>query len=314
MPVTIITGLQWGDEGKGKMVDHLAENAHAVARFSGGANAGHTVEVDGNRIALHQLPSGLLRPGVLGMIGSACVLDPVSLVEEIRMLEDQGYPVSDRLTISGKVHLVHPVARYTEKAEETRLGSDSVGTTGRGIGPTYVMKFRRRGIRLEDAALPERFVERSMSITEHAVQSMNLGEKEAGDLRSETEDFNRYSLELVSMANDVSMVIHRILDSDGTLIAEGAQGTLLDVDHGTYPFVTSSNCVSAAAATGSGVAPSKLGSILGIAKAYLTRVGAGPFPTELDDEIGKHIQTQGNEFGTVTGRPRIGKILSMSSS
>ncbi len=286
MPVTIITGLQWGDEGKGKMVDHLCESAVAVARFSGGANAGHTVEVDGRRTALHQLPSGLLRPGVLGIIGSACVLDPISLVEEIDSLEAEGLEVSHRLTISGNVHLVHPSSRYIERWEEERLGSESVGTTRRGIGPTYVRKFSRKGLRLEDAALPQNFKAKSARITEETVETLSLGPEDAGELRREVEEFDRISLELVSMANDVSMVIQRILQSDGNLIAEGAQGTLLDPDHGTYPYVTCGSCVSGAACVSLGIGPVGIDEVVGVMKAYNTRVGNGPFPTELTDELG----------------------------
>jgi len=304
MPATVITGLQWGDEGKGKMVDHLAGNAVAVARFSGGANAGHTVVVDGRRIALHQLPSGLLRPGVLGIVGASCVLDPVSMVSEIRDLEDEGFQVYDRLTISSKVHLVHPAARYMEKHEELSLGEASVGTTGRGIGPTYVRKFSRKGLRMEDAALPSMFRERTSMITEECITSLELDDENAVALREEADEFVRDSLELVSRASDVSMVVSRILKADGTLIAEGAQGTLLDPDHGTYPFVTCGSCVSGAACVSLGIGPLMIDEVVGIMKAYTTRVGNGPFPTELHGELADRIREKGNEYGATTGRPR----------
>lgn len=304
MPATVVTGLQWGDEGKGKMVDHLAENAVAVARFSGGANAGHTVETGGRRIALHQLPSGLLRPGVLGIIGASCVLDPVSLLEEMEMLEDEGFEVSDRLIISGNVHLVHPAARYRERAGERELGDSSVGTTGRGIGPTYVRKFARKGLRLEDAAVRGSFIERSSGITEECIRDLRLKQSEARDLRDEAEVFQDRSLELVTRASDVSMVISRILDSDGTVIAEGAQGTLLDPDHGTYPFVTCGSCVSGAACVSLGIGPLMIDEVVGIMKAYTTRVGNGPFPTELTGDTGDMMRERGNEYGATTGRPR----------
>ncbi|MBD3277015.1 MAG: adenylosuccinate synthase, partial [Candidatus Aegiribacteria sp.] len=194
MPATVVTGLQWGDEGKGKMVDHLAGSASAVARFSGGANAGHTIESGGERIALHQLPSGLLRKDVLGIIGAGGVLDPVALAEEIESLEEMGYSMGDRLIISGKVHLVHPSAKRIEAASEKGLGKSSVGTTGRGIGPTYVRKFRRRGLRLEDAAVPQDFKASSSAITEECIRELQLDDEAAENLRQDTLEFNEMSL------------------------------------------------------------------------------------------------------------------------
>lgn len=304
MPATIIIGLQWGDEGKGKMVDHLAETVDAVARFSGGANAGHTIEADGHRIALHQLPSGLIRPDKLGIIGSSCVLDPIALSEEMELMEKEGISVADRLTISGKVHLVHPAGRYIENSEETMLGKSAVGTTGRGIGPTYVRKFMRKGIRLEDAAVPEVFLERSAAITDECIEQLGLSAELAGSLREEVEIFNRESIRLVDRAMDVSMVIARILASEGSILAEGAQGTLLDPDHGTYPFVTCSSCVAAAACVSLGIGPVLIDEVVGVMKAYSTRVGNGPFPTELTGSLGDRIREQGNEYGATTGRPR----------
>lgn len=304
MPATIITGLQWGDEGKGKMVDHLSENVRAVARFSGGANAGHTVEADGRRIALHQLPSGLIRPGVLGIIGASCVLDPVALTEEMQTMENEGLPVEERLVISGKVHLVHPAGRYIENSNEIKLGDASVGTTRRGIGPTYVRKFMRQGIRLEDAAVPEVFLKKSAAITDECIERLNLAEEPAESLREEVEVFNRESLKLVDRAKDVSMVIAQILASDNSVLAEGAQGTLLDPDHGTYPFVTCGSCIAGAACVSLGIGPVTIDEVVGIMKAYTTRVGNGPFPTELTGSLGDRIREQGNEYGATTGRPR----------
>jgi len=304
MPATIITGLQWGDEGKGKMVDHLSENVSAVARFSGGANAGHTVEADGRRIALHQLPSGLIRPQVTGIIGASCVLDPVALAAEIQSLEDEGLDVSERLIISGKVHLVHPAGKYAERTDEKELGEDAVGTTGRGIGPTYVRKFMRKGIRLEDAAITEDFLEKSAAITARCIDQLELSDELAELLREETEVFNRESLRFVAHARDVSMVIAQILDSDNSVLAEGAQGTLLDPDHGSYPFVTCGSCVAGAACVSLGVGPLLIDEVVGVIKAYTTRVGNGPFPTELTCSLGDRIRNQGNEYGATTGRPR----------
>jgi adenylosuccinate synthase len=304
MPATIITGLQWGDEGKGKMVDHLSKNVSAVARFSGGANAGHTVEADGRRIALHQLPSGLIRPEVLGIIGASCVLDPVALAEEMQVMEDEGLSVAERLMISGKVHLVHPAGKYIESSDEMKLGNASVGTTGRGIGPTYVRKFMRKGIRLEDAAVPEIFLKKSAAVTDECIEQLGLAEEPAESLRKEVEVFNRESLKLVDRAKDVSMVIAQILASDNSILAEGAQGTLLDPDHGTYPFVTCGSCVAGAACVSLGIGPVMIDEVVGIMKAYTTRVGNGPFPTELTGSLGDRIREQGNEYGATTGRPR----------
>lgn len=304
MPTTIIIGLQWGDEGKGKMVDHLSENVRAVARFSGGANAGHTVEADGRRIALHQLPSGLVRPGVLGIIGASCVLDPVALAEEMKVLEEEGLSVTERLVISGKVHLVHPAGRYIENYNEKKLGEASVGTTGRGIGPTYVRKFLRQGIRLEDAAVPDIFLEKSAAITDECINQLGLEKKSAETLKAEVEVFNRESLKTVDRAREVSMIIAQMLASDNSILAEGAQGTLLDPDHGTYPFVTCGSCVAGAACVSLGIGPSLIDEVAGVMKAYNTRVGNGPFPTELTGPLGDRIREQGNEYGATTGRPR----------
>ena len=304
MPVTIITGLQWGDEGKGKMVDHLSENVDAVARFSGGANAGHTVVANGRRIALHQLPSGLIRPDVLGIIGASCVLDPVALAEEMENLENEGIPASERLTVSGKVHLVHPAGKYFENADEISLGNSAVGTTGRGIGPTYVRKFSRKGIRLEDAAIPAVFLDKSSKITDDCIKQLDLSSELAESLRAEVEKFNNESLKLVQRAVDVSMVISRILAEEGSVLCEGAQGSLLDPDHGTYPFVTCGSCVSGAACVSLGIGPVMVDEVVGVMKAYNTRVGNGPFPTELEDSLGDRIREQGNEYGATTGRPR----------
>ncbi len=304
MPATILTGLQWGDEGKGKMVDHLSGTADAVARFSGGANAGHTVVTGGRKIALHQLPSGLIHPDTLGIIGAGCVLDPVALKDEIETLETSGILISDRLAISGKVHLVHPAGKYFEKNDEGERGVSAIGTTCRGIGPTYVRKYMRKGIRLEDAAMPDIFLEKSARITEDCLKTLDLSEDEIRSLHSEEELFNSISLKLVEYAEDVSLLLARILDNDGSIIAEGAQGSLLDPDHGTYPFVTCGSCVAGAACSSLGIGPVRIDEVVGVMKAYSTRVGNGPFPTELTGTLGERIREQGNEYGATTGRPR----------
>lgn len=302
--MTVVTGLQWGDEGKGKMVDHLAESALAVARFSGGANAGHTVVADGRKIVLHQIPCGVIRPGVIGIIGASCVVDPVSLISEIEVTEKAGIFIGGRLAISGKAHLVHPGYKYFEAAEEETRDADAVGTTGRGIGPTYARKFMRKGIRLEDACLPALIAEKAESVEKECIDVLKLSSDDEKKLREETRQFIDASVELVEYAGDISLIIQKLLDNGETLIAEGAQGSLLDPDHGTYPYVTCGSCIAGAAGTSLGFGPTHVSEVVGILKAYTTRVGNGPFPTELADSIGEQIRERGNEYGATTGRPR----------
>lgn len=304
MPVTIVVGLQWGDEGKGKMVDHLAGKAAAVARFSGGANAGHTVEAEGRKFALHLLPSGLVRPDVTALIGASCVMDPVTILEEIRTIEEAGIAVGKRLLVSGKVNLTHPGYRLLENRSESSLAGGRIGTTGRGIGPTYEMKFRRNGIRLEDTADPALFAELVDFHTEEIIRELNLSPEDSLKLREDTGGFIAAAQEVKVYAGDVSLALEGFLQSEERVIAEGAQGSLLDPDHGSYPFVTCGQCVSGAACTSLGFGPTSVDQVTGILKAYSTRVGAGPFPTEQDNATGERIRTAGNEFGTTTGRPR----------
>ena len=304
MPFTVLSGLQWGDEGKGKMIDVLAADADAVARFSGGANAGHTVRIDGRSFVLHQLPTGLLREGVAGMIGSACVVDPVALMRELGELAENGMAVGERLRISGKVHLVHPAYRLLERSEEVSRGRGAIGTTGRAIGPTYAAKFGRRGLRLEDAACSGDFKDMAAEIARRTAEELGLSDSDRSRLMDETEEFVSLSGELVSLAGDVSLAANGILDRGGLLFAEGAQGSMLDPDHGTYPYVTCGSCVSGAACVSLGVGPGRVDEVVGVAKAYSTRVGAGPFPTEQEGEIGELIRERGNEYGATTGRPR----------
>ncbi len=303
MPVRIIVGLQWGDEGKGKMVDRLAEDASAVARFSGGANAGHTVKTPAGTFALHQLPSGVLREGMLGVIGAGCVVDPGALLEEIGTLEKAGILLGDRLIVSGKAHLVHPAAKVVEALAE-RDAAGRIGTTGRGIGPTYADKFSRRGIRLEDISMPGRFAEASERRTERCILESGLDGSDASELRERTDAFVRDALALARYAGDASYALSKILEENGTVIAEGAQGALLDPDHGTYPYVTCGQCVSGAACTSLGFGPGKVDQVAGVLKAYCSRVGEGPFPTEQANPVGDRIREAGNEYGTTTGRPR----------
>ncbi len=304
MPFTILTGLQWGDEGKGKMIDVLAADADAVARFSGGANAGHTVTIGGSSFVLHQLPTGLLREGVAGMIGSSCVVDPVALMRELGELEGMGMPVGERLRISGKVHLVHPAYRLLESREEAARGDAAIGTTGRAIGPTYAAKFGRRGLRLEDAAHVSGFEEMAFGSARGTADRLDLDDERRCRLMDDTGEFVSLSSDLVSLSGDVSLAANGILDRDGMLFGEGAQGSMLDPDHGTYPYVTCGSCVSGAACLSLGVGPGRVDEVVGVAKAYSTRVGSGPFPTELEGQTGDSIRERGHEYGATTGRPR----------
>ena len=304
MPVSIVVGLQWGDEGKGKMVDHLAEKAAAVARFSGGANAGHTVEAEGKKFALHLLPSGIVRPDVTAMIGASCVMDPATLLDEMKTLEDNGVSIGDRLLISGKVNLTHPGYRLLERRSEEEKTTGKIGTTGRGIGPTYERKFRRNGIRLEDALDPVLFRELVDFHTADSVRELHLSQVEKDELYRRAEDFISAAARITSYCADVSGSIGRLIAEGKRVIAEGAQGSLLDPDHGSYPFVTCGQCVSGAACTSLGFGPTSVDRVQGILKAYTTRVGEGPFPTEQNNPTGDRIRQAGNEFGTTTGRPR----------
>jgi len=304
MPVSIVVGLQWGDEGKGKMVDHLAGKAAAVARFSGGANAGHTVEVEGKRFALHMLPSGLVREGVTAIIGSACVLDPVTVLQEIQSLKNNGISVEGRLKISPKVNLTHPGYRWLERQSEVDRANGRIGTTGRGIGPTYVRKFMRSAIRLEDVTDGETFRALVDFHTEETVNLLKFNSPETTELQSDVEKFVEAAKVVAGYTYDVSLLISRLLEDNRLVIAEGAQGSLLDPDHGSYPFVTCGQCVSGGACASLGFGPTRVSDVTGILKAYTTRVGSGPFPTELNNETGERIRQAGHEFGTTTGRPR----------
>ncbi|MBD3368893.1 adenylosuccinate synthase [Candidatus Fermentibacteria bacterium] len=304
MPTTVVVGLQWGDEGKGKMVHNLSESATAVARFSGGANAGHTVKLGGSDLVLHQVPTGLVQPAVKAFVGTGCVLDPIALSEELKSLMDAGINVGDRLRISSKVHLVHPVYKALEKMDEEDRGGNAIGTTLRAIGPTYVQKFSRRGIRLEDAACESEFREAIEAQTDRCLSMLDLSSDRRTEIRRQSERFTELSLELVELAGDVSLALEEILEEDGLVIAEGAQGTLLDPDHGTYPYVTCGSCLSGAASISLGIGPSMIDEVVGVVKAYCSRVGAGPFPTELRGDTGDMLREKGHEYGATTGRPR----------
>ena len=301
----VVIGTQWGDEGKGKVVDWLTESAQGVVRFQGGHNAGHTLVIGGRKQVLRLIPSGILRPGVTCYIGSGVVLSPSALLQEIDELERAGVAVRDRLRISGTCPLILPYHVALDQAREAKRGDAKIGTTGRGIGPAYEDKVARRAVRVRDLFSPERLRERIREALDlhNFVLERYFGGKPL-DADQVADDALSLAPRIASMVADVPAELAAASRRGDRLLFEGAQGALLDVDHGTYPFVTSSNCIAGAAAPGAGVGPQQLDYVLGIAKAYTTRVGSGPFPTELFDDTGKHLATKGNEFGSVSGRPR----------
>jgi len=301
----VIIGTQWGDEGKGKVVDWLTESAQGVVRFQGGHNAGHTLVIGGKKQVLRLIPSGILRPGVTCYIGSGVVLSPSALLQEIDELERAGVAVRDRLRISGTCPLILPYHVALDQAREARRGDAKIGTTGRGIGPAYEDKVARRAVRVRDLFSPERLRERIRETLDlHNFALEHYFKVAPLDPDQVTDDALALAPRIAAMVADVPAELAAAARRGDRLLFEGAQGALLDVDHGTYPYVTSSNCIAGAAAAGAGVGPQQLDYVLGIAKAYTTRVGSGPFPTELFDDTGKHLATRGNEFGSVTGRPR----------
>lgn len=301
----VVVGSQWGDEGKGKIVDLLTDLAQAVVRFQGGHNAGHTLVINGHKTVLHLVPSGVLRPNVRCIIGNGVVLSPAALLEEIDGLTTQGIPVKERLMISGACHLILPYHIALDHAREQARGKKAIGTTGRGIGPAYEDKVSRRGIRVNELLVPERFKERLREVMEyHNFTLEHYFKVKPLDYQQILDTVLQQGTQLTPLIADTPKVLHDLRNNDANILFEGAQGALLDIDHGTYPFVTSSNTSSGGAATGSGVGPLDLNEILGIAKAYTTRVGGGPFPTELFDAIGDYIGIKGQEFGATTGRKR----------
>jgi adenylosuccinate synthase len=301
----VVVGTQWGDEGKGKIVDWLTDRARGVVRFQGGHNAGHTLVIGGRKTVLHLIPSGILREKVACYIGNGVVLSPHALIEEVDMLQSAGVDVVSRLKISEACPLILPYHAAVDIAREAAKGAAKIGTTGRGIGPAYEDKVARRAIRLQDLFHRERFAAKLGEVLGYH----NFMLKHY--YNAQTVDFHRTldeALELAErvrpMVADVPRLLYEAQQAGNDLLFEGAQGTLLDVDHGTYPYVTSSNCVAGAAAAGAGIGPGGLHYVLGITKAYTTRVGSGPFPTELEDDVGKQLASRGNEFGSTTGRPR----------
>lgn len=305
MACLVVVGAQWGDEGKGKIVDILTAEADVVARYQGGHNAGHTVIIGDEKFVLHLIPSGILHPGKKCVIGNGVVVDPAAFLEEVEELRQRNIPVSGNIFISKSAHLIMPYHRALDKESEKLKGSKKIGTTGRGIGPTYADKMARVGIRVADLFDPQFFREK----LEKNVEDMNFfletlykapGLK-ADDIYAE---YQGYAEKLAPFVADTTTLMNRYIGDGKKVLLEGAQGTMLDVDHGTYPFVTSSNSTAGGACTGLGISPVKIDKVLGVVKAYTTRVGEGPFVTELSDEIGAGIQTRGKEFGATTGRAR----------
>ncbi|MFN4263217.1 MAG: adenylosuccinate synthase [Thioalkalivibrionaceae bacterium] len=301
----VILGSQWGDEGKGKIVDLLTEDCAAVARFQGGHNAGHTLVIDGEKTVLHLIPSGILREGVQCLIGNGVVLSPKALLEEMDMLAARGVPVTERLLISDACQLILPYHVELDRAREQARGTRAIGTTGRGIGPAYEDKVARRGLRAGDLLHRERFAAKLGEVLDfHNFVLTHYFKMAAVDFQRTLDEAMAQAERIAPMIVDVAGRLHALRAEGANVMFEGAQGSLLDIDHGTYPFVTSSNTTAGGASTGTGVGPRAIDYVLGITKAYTTRVGAGPFPTELFDAMGEHLARRGNEFGSTTGRPR----------
>ena len=300
----VVLGSQWGDEGKGKIVDLLTEKASAVARFQGGHNAGHTLVVDGKTTVLHLIPSGILREGVICFIGNGVVLAPDALLKEMKGLEENGVPVRERLRISPNCPLIMPYHVALDQAREAKRGSGKIGTTGRGIGPAYEDKVARRAIKLADLFRDDLEEKLHNLIEYHNFQLTQYYKVEAIDFDETLKLCKEWKEEIRGMVTDVTEELDQLRRAGKNLMFEGAQGTLLDIDHGTYPFVTSSSVTAGGVSTGTGIGPLYLDYVLGITKAYTTRVGSGPFPTELFDDVGAHLAKVGHEFGATTGRAR----------
>lgn len=301
----VVIGTQWGDEGKGAVVDVLADRVQAVIRFQGGHNAGHTLVINGHKTVLHLIPSGILREGVSCLIGNGVVVAPDALLSEIDMLAESGIPVADRLTISAACPLILASHVALDAAREKARGNDPIGTTGRGIGPAYEDKIARRAVRASDLLSPERLKQKVDTLLDlHNFLLTRYYEADAVDPAAELDRLLALGERIRPLIGDVTEALRQLRNTGGNVLFEGAQGAMLDIDLGTYPFVTSSNTTVGGALAGAGVGPTAIDYVLGIVKAYTTRVGAGPFPTELFDEIGRHLADVGGEFGATTGRPR----------
>lgn len=301
--VWVILGAQWGDEGKGKIVDLLSESVDIVVRYQGGANAGHTVCFNGKTYILHLLPSGIFHPNVTCVIGNGVVLDPVALLEEIEMVKSAGVDITGRLLISHNAHLIMPYHKLLDKLYEQ--GEDKIGTTGKGIGPAYVDKYARIGIKvvdLLDRDVLRRKLRKNIELKNEIIEKVYGAQK--FDVDKIIDEYIEFDGKISQFITDTAVYLNKAINEKKKILLEGAQGALLDVDHGTYPYVTSSNPTAGGASTGSGIPPTKINGVIGVIKAYTTRVGEGPFPTELKDELGNYIRERGNEYGATTGRPR----------
>ena len=303
MPAVIVLGAQWGDEGKGKATDQIGQRTDYVVKFNGGNNAGHTVVVDGQKYTLHLLPAGILSQGVTPVIASGVVVDLDVLFDEVEEMEARGVDCS-RLLVSANAHIIPPYNRLMDQANERARGNDLIGTTGRGIGPTYADKMNRIGLRVQDLLHPQELrakVEAALAPKNTVFKAVGLP---ALDPAGVADHLLSFAERVKPMVCDASLVVNDALDRGGTVLFEGGQATMLDIDHGTYPFVTSSNPTAGGALTGTGVGPTRIDRVVGVAKAYTTRVGEGPFPTELTDQVGEDLRARGGEFGATTGRPR----------
>ena len=305
MSVTVIVGAQWGDEGKGKIVDLLGGESDIVARYQGGTNAGHTIIIDGEQFIFHNIPSGLLTPDTVCVIGNGVVVDPYTLMEEIELLKTKGIDVKNRLYISHKAHLIMPYHKLLDKVQEESHADDKIGTTLRGVGPAYVDKYSRVGIRIVDLLDRETFRNKlNMNIRDKNKLLKNVYNMEELDEDKIFNEYVEFDTKIDEYVKDTSVFLNEAVKSGKKILLEGAQGALLDIDHGTYPYVTSSNPIAGGACTGLGIGPTKITSVIGVMKAYTTRVGRGPFPTEFGKEFGDKVRELGGEYGATTGRPR----------
>lgn len=304
MAVDVILGLQWGDEGKGKIVDYLASQYDMVCRFQGGPNAGHTIIIGSNKYVLHTVPSGIFREGILNVIGNGVVIDPITLLRELTNLDKEGIPYRERLFIARKAHLILPTHRYLDAASEASKGADKIGSTLKGIGPTYMDKTGRNGLRVGDIEADD-FRAHYDALKNKHMKLLKLYPEISFELEEEEKKWFDAIAEIKKLNFcDGEYMVNKAIKEGKKILAEGAQGSMLDIDFGTYPFVTSSNTISAGVCNGLGIAPQHIGEVIGIAKAYCTRVGSGPFPTELNDDDGQKLRDVGHEYGATTGRPR----------
>jgi len=303
----VVLGAQWGDEGKGKIVDVLSERFKAVARYAGGHNAGHTVIIGGQKFVLQLIPCGVLRPGCTGVIGNGVVLDPIAFLSEVNKLRKLGVDVDHQLFVSNRAQVILPYHRMIELAAERAPGRQKIGTTSKGIGPAYEDKMARSGLRVVDLLRPELLkthIEEACAEKNTIVRALFGTGTVPLDPAKMYDEYAAAAEEVRPFVGDSGRILNRILSEGGSVMFEGAQGTMLDIDHGTYPFVTSSSATAGGAATGTGVGPTAIGTVISVTKAYVTRVGEGPFPTEIDGEVGEHLRARGHEYGAVTGRPR----------